>query len=274
MAPYSNSYCPKAIKLGEGGFGAVWKCGSPTDESFHSAHPIVAVKRIEDPDSSAEAEVDILKTLNHKNIIKFLDSFFDKTTKDLCIVMEYCDRGDITSYLPKINKDEHSVWRFVSTLSSALMYLHENNVIHRDIKPQNILCKSSGSSFTFKLADFGIAKLLNNTHRGQLYARTKIGTEIYMSPESLTAERYGKPSDIWSLGAVISAFCNGGKHLFTSQEAVTSWPGAKSSLDNTKYSIGLRQLTADMLCPTERMRPTAAKVNNEATSERQMDPAA
>ena len=129
----------------------------------------------------------------------------------------------------------------------------------------NILKKSGGrDGFVIKLADFGVAKLMNKIHYGQLYTTTGAGTVTYMSPEALKDhERYGKPSDIWSLGAVISFICNE-RHLFWNPMEVAKWPGDKSSLDEFKYSIDLRRLTADMLCPTPLTRPTASKIVSEA----------
>ena len=203
----------------------------------------------------------MLIQLFFSNIVRYLDSFHGKTTADLCIVMEFCDKGSLATLT--MNKSEESVWNFISAISRALAYIHSKGIIHRDIKPANILCKSLRSgNVKIKLADFGISKLLNKQHYGQFYTRSCIGTAIYMSPEavdSFQGSRYSYPSDIWSLGAVISFYCNEG-HLFRSVHAVKSWPGGKSSLDRGKYSLNLRQMTADMMNPLDTMRPTAAKI--------------
>ena len=140
----------------------------------------------------------------------------------------------------------------------ALEYIHYKGIIHRDIKPDNILCNFNPGGLSFlKLADFGIAKVMDRTHLGRQYARTQIGTPIYMSPEALKGERYGTSTDIWSLGATISYICNQGKHLCNTQEGIKNWPGGKSTLDRNKYCIEIRQLTADMMNPLGRLRPTA-----------------
>ena len=70
-------------------------------------------------------------------------------------------------------------------------------------------------------------------------------------------------SDMWSLGAVISFIANKGVHLFKSEQAVKKWPGGKSTLDRSAYSIELRQLTADLLSPTVISRPSAEKMHGE-----------
>ncbi len=166
-----------------------------------------------------------------------------------------------------MSKDEPCVWRTLAHLASALEYLHGRRprpVLHRDIKPDNILGRTtSNGNLVWKLADFGIARLLNQRRAAQYYARTCVGTVIYMAPEvfsDATGASYGTPADVWSLGAVASFYCSDGKHLFRSETAVRRWGGGKSSLDRGRYSIGLRQAVADMLCPNPALRPSAAKV--------------
>lgn len=266
----------KLAHLGQGGFGTVSKCETPSDQPFQNEHPVVAIKRFEAHNVdklNADHEVEVLKKLDHTGIVKYLTSFRDQSTQDLCIVMELCDRGDLTSYITT-DMAEYKVWRFVGHISRALNYVHGQGIIHRDIKPANILCKSVGDKFTFKLADFGIAKLMTKTHLGALYTiGMGTGTPIYCSPEALNydGQRLGKPTDIWSFGAVISAYCNKGTHLFRDERTVKKWPGAKSTLDNQKYSIELRQLTADMMCPEEKSRPTAAQISEEAGKDGRQD---
>ena len=151
----------------------------------------------------------------------------------------------------------------------ALEYIHYKGIIHRDIKPDNILCDFNGVQAdcglglwtNLKLADFGIAKVMNRAHLGRQYARTQIGTPIYMSSEALKGERYGTSTDIWSLGATISYVCNQGKHLFNTQEAIKNWPGGRSTLDRNKYCIEIRQLTADMMNPLERLRAGSCAID-------------
>ena len=79
----------KISKLGEGGFGSVWKVKTPKDTWFYEDHPIVALKTIKNQDAKAIEEVEILKILDDCTIIKYLDSFICKNSGDLCIVMEY-----------------------------------------------------------------------------------------------------------------------------------------------------------------------------------------
>ena len=107
-------------------------------------------------------------------------------------------------------------------------YLHNferGKILHRDLKPDNILGVKAGPSITWKLADFGIAKLLVRERLSQMYAKTVVGTPIYMAPEVLRGERYADAADIWSLGAIMSFYCNRGAHLFCNILKVRDWPG-------------------------------------------------
>ncbi len=146
--------------------------------------------------------------------------------------------------------------------------------MHRDIKPDNILGKTSehaldGSSLiTWKLADFGIAKLLNKKRLESYYAQTFAGTEIYMAPEVMDTRvsvnnRYGLSADIWSVGAVMHFYCSNGKHLFKSEDDVWNWRGGYSRRLNQsqqQYSNSLHGLVSSMLDPYQDGRPSASYV--------------
>ena len=143
-------------------------------------------------------------------------------------------------------------------MADALSYLHNfdgNKILHRDLKSDNILGVHKDGEWLWKLADFGVSKVVDQS---KLYANTKAGTIIYMAPEVFKEERYSDTADIWSLGAVMSFYCNGGTHLFSSVKKVLDWPGGRSSLPS-HYNIHLRNLVASMLHPDRHCRPNAKK---------------
>jgi serine/threonine protein kinase len=175
-------------ELGRGSFGAVHLAiEKGTGKKF-------AIKKVENCDpNTTDPEVGILKKIKHNYIIQYVESFHSQDGI-LCIVMEYADRGTMESGVigGKANTTECHVWRLLGQLSGALDYLHKlkpAHVLHRDLKPVNILglnvwnTGKNKNEVAWKIADFGIAKLLTMNAQGAYYAQSCIGTRIYMAPE-------------------------------------------------------------------------------------------
>ena len=249
--------------MGEGGFGSVWKMRTPPSMQFFKSHPIVALKRINNANEKAIQEVEILKKCDHMNIVKYLSSYFDQSTKELCIYMEFCGNGTLKDHVESNQNfgTESDVCKLIQQLSSALEYIHKKDIAHRDLKPPNILCENTeNGAINFKLADFGIAKVMTMTENGKLVTTTVCGTPTYMSPEMIRDHKYGISTDVWSLGVVISFVCNNGKHLFTSKSDVMEWDGSKNPIDERKYSTYLCKLITNIMNPIEDNRLTANQI--------------
>ena len=91
-----------------------------------------------------------------------------------------------------------------SIIADAISYLHGKNILHRDLKPENILAKScQGGEIKLKICDFGVAKLLNQKVGNMYYTRDWAGTPVYMAPEVVDKQAYGRSADFWSLGVVV-----------------------------------------------------------------------
>ena len=141
-----------------------------------------------------------MQQLNHCYVIKYLESFVKD--KEVCIVMEYAEQGDLDKYLEKRKaegrplSEEQAIEWFIQ-LALGLKYIHEKKIVHRDLKPDNIFITSNNE---LKIGDFGISKLMNETFD---LAKTKIGTPFIMAPEIWENMRYNQKSDIWSLGCVL-----------------------------------------------------------------------
>jgi serine/threonine protein kinase len=175
-------------ELGRGGFGSVHLAiEKQTRKKF-------AIKKVENCDpTTTDPEVAILKQINHNFIIQYVEAFYSQDGK-LCIIMEYADRGAMESdvFGRKANTAEFAVWRVLGQMSHALDYQHKlkpAHVLHRDLKPVNILglnvwnTEKNENEVAWKIADFGIAKLLTMNAQGAYYAQTLAGTPIYMAPE-------------------------------------------------------------------------------------------
>ena len=154
--------------------------------------------------NSVQNEADILSSLNNKYVVKFYTSF--KRNQNIYIIMEYCDNGDLCTFLNQIKKQrkpnnefylkENFVWKLFIQMSIGLYYIHSKKIIHRDIKTLNIFLTKKLDA---KIGDLGVAKILENTK----HAMTFIGTPYYVSPEMCRNKPYNEKSDIWALGCIL-----------------------------------------------------------------------
>merc|ERR1712130_277720 len=230
----------------------------------------------------------MLESVKHKHIIKYIRTFTEDNR--LNIVMEYADRGSLTQMVRKavgdpemLNLfDEQNIWRFLHQMSSALDYLHSHKprrILHRDLKPDNILAVSSSNfapNFQFKLADFGLAKLLTADAKGEHYASTRCGTPRYMAPEVTSNWRkYSFGADIFSLGCILAFYANQGKHLFYSQEEINKWQGIMDEVNDVvmepgRHSADLVEIVGKMLRLEQKERPSAKEIMQQCTQTRML----
>ena len=147
-------------------------------------------------------ETTILKHLNHNNVVKFYESF--ESNNHILIIMEYISCGDLLTFVRKRSKLSENVARYIfKQIIEALNYIHSNNIIHRDIKLDNILIDLNN---TIKICDFGVSKKFNNNET----IFDQCGTPAYIAPEILKNEGFQGPSaDIWSAGIVLYAIVQG-----------------------------------------------------------------
>ena len=218
-----------------------------------------AVKVIENPDKLAIQELLILMLSNHPNIIRCFGHI--PNNRSLIILMEFADQGALCTQT--LRWPEEEVWKFIFQIANGLAYTHMGGIIHRDIKPGNILCVSGDNNQPlFKIADFGLSRFVNDVTKDNHYANTYAGTYCYMAPEVLNGLRYTSNADIWSFGAVISYVCNG-SHLFESNDHVRQQNGMMDPLPS-HYSLNLRGLVARMLNVNSEQRPNALEICVEA----------
>ncbi|KAE8453022.1 hypothetical protein EG329_012209 [Mollisiaceae sp. DMI_Dod_QoI] len=188
--------------LGKGAFGSVYKAFNwGTGEA-------VAVKQIKLGDlpkselRNIEAEIDLLKNLNHDNIVKYLG--FVKSSDCLNIILEYCENGSLHSICKSYGKfPENLVGVYMGQILLGLQYLHDQGVIHRDIKGANILTTKDGK---VKLADFGVS---TSTLSGADKEAQVVGTPYWMAPEIIQLSGATPASDIWSLGCTVIELLEG-----------------------------------------------------------------
>lgn len=188
--------------LGRGAFATVRLVRKKVDNEY------LVVKRFHVPMNELSLkerlevaqEVKLLAHLSHTNIIRFVDNFVEKGI--MHIVMEYCPGGTLDKKI--IMRDgelleENQIWEWFVQIVLALKYVHAHNVLHRDLKTQNIML-GGPQQRTIKLGDFGIAKILGT--QGDM-ANTMVGTPHYLSPELCQGQVYDQKSDVWALGCVL-----------------------------------------------------------------------
>ncbi|KAJ1728146.1 Protein kinase of the Mitotic Exit Network, partial [Coemansia sp. Benny D160-2] len=166
---------------------------------------VVAIKQIRkegfssyDEIEVARKEIDVLRDLNHRNIVKYIG--YEQTEQELDIILEYCEGGSLQNILRKFSKfPENLVGVYVAQILDGLSYLHNNAILHRDIKPGNILLLKDG---VVKLADFGVARIQNGLD-------TVVGSPYWIAPEVLQLKGATAASDIWSLGCTIVQLVDG-----------------------------------------------------------------
>ncbi|KAF9244835.1 hypothetical protein DTO013E5_9010 [Penicillium roqueforti] len=186
--------------LGKGAFGSVYRALNwNTGET-------VAVKQIKLTDLPKSElrvimlEIDLLKNLDHPNIVKYHG--FVKSVETLNIILEYCENGSLHSIAKNFGRfPENLVGLYMSQVLHGLLYLHEQGVIHRDIKGANILTTKEG---LVKLADFGVASRTTGLSESSV-----VGTPYWMAPEVIELSGATTASDIWSLGCTVIELLEG-----------------------------------------------------------------
>ncbi|XP_005390813.1 PREDICTED: mitogen-activated protein kinase kinase kinase 19 isoform X2 [Chinchilla lanigera] len=197
--------------LGKGAYGTVY-CG------LTSQGQLVAVKQValDTSDKLAtereyrklQEEVDLLKALKHVNIVAYLGTCLEENV--VSIFMEFVPGGSISSIISRFGPlPEMVVCKYTKQILQGVAYLHENCVVHRDIKGNNVMLMPTG---IIKLIDFGCAKRLawaglNGTHSDML--KSMHGTPYWMAPEVINESGYGRKSDIWSIGCTVFEMATG-----------------------------------------------------------------
>ena len=165
-------------------------------KSFNKKKNIFSISKIKN-------EVKIMSKLRkHNNIVKLFELF--ETEDHYCLVMENIVGGNLLNAINKMNKIPENLAKIIfKQLIKTLQYIHSNGIVHRDIKPDNILLDLDN---TIKICDFGVSKIISE---GQLI-RDSCGTPAFVAPEILLDYPYDPfPTDIWSSGVVLYAMTTG-----------------------------------------------------------------
>jgi serine/threonine-protein kinase ULK/ATG1 len=218
---------------------------------WHARHRVhgteVAIKEIvtgrlnKKLQESLMSEIVILKQINHPNIIRLHDII--EETGRIHLVLEFCRGGDLSMYIQQRQGrvPEATAKYFMHQLAAGLQILRDNNLIHRDLKPQNLLLSANSDNAVLKIADFGFARSLQP--RG--LAETLCGSPLYMAPEIMLLQKYDAKADLWSVGAILFQLVTG-KTPFTGSNQIQLLQNIVKSTD-LQFPPDKRNLSSDCI---------------------------
>ena len=239
-------------KLGQGGFGAVYLISRKSDglELVMKKPLLESGVKMEE----VQQEAEMMARLKHPHIVRLIETYEEVSNEGnaLIIITEFVDGGDLRQRLKRDANGlpPHDVKRIFGQSLEALKYVHSRNVLHRDLKPDNILLTSGGAS---KLADLGLATQLKATQQNQ--AQTVCGTPVYMAPEVLDGKRYAYKADMFSMGCILYEMCTG-KLCFKSPGSIV-----KNEIPND-IPGWCRSLVVELLSNDPNRRPDAERAMN------------
>ena len=193
--------------IGTGSFGIVFLVKRHLDNKKYALKRVKLSKLTNKEKINSLNEIRFLASLSHQNIIGYKESFFEDNSDTLNLVLEYADDGDLQSkifYHKKLKCyfKEKIIWSYFIQMVKGLKILHDNNLIHRDLKSANIFLMKNGIC---KLGDLNITKLYKDDYLN--LKNSQMGTPCYAAPEIWNDKGYSFKSDIWSLGCILYELC-------------------------------------------------------------------
>eukprot|EP00055_Hartaetosiga_balthica_P013944 m.74011 g.74011 ORF g.74011 m.74011 type:complete len:1372 (-) comp8436_c0_seq1:783-4898(-) len=251
-------------RIGKGAEGSVWLVSHPYFEDNLVLKKIWIGSRSE----KSLGEARILKKLKHKHVIKYYASFYDSPNEHLFIITDFCSGGNLDDRIRQTRDEgnrfsEGQVMEWFGQILLAMNYIHENRILHRDLKTANIFLTGSN---IIKVGDFGIAAQLENSCDMR---RTCVGSPYYMSPEVCQDIPYNSKSDIWAMGCVLYEMCalsqafSGSNLLFL----VTKICSCKYEPLPDGFSPELHDLIQALLQSNPEQRPSASMLIQDLSLE-------
>ncbi|XP_042565507.1 interferon-induced, double-stranded RNA-activated protein kinase [Clupea harengus] len=262
-------------RIGKGGFGRVFKARNVVEDAYFAVKIVKSTEK-------ASREVRALARLEHPNIVRYHNSWIDNiacgnggcdssstpdsesnsTTEFLYIRMELCESNTLSTWIKERNKhpdpDPHrrpDALDITKQIVKAVVYIHSQQLIHRDLKPTNIMFGRNGE---VKIGDFGLVTAADSDNDESLLERTKrTGTVVYMSPEQMNQSSYDRKVDIFSLGLIYfellwKMFTKVEKYKILDDVRKNTFP--QEFCDQFSFE---HKLIERMLCPDALERPDA-----------------
>ena len=189
-----KDYVVSRKRIGKGSFSTIYKAFRTKDNREYAIKEIIIDKK--SIKSTVKREFLVLKKLDHPNIVKLHDLIIDTSYNNIYFVFDYFKMGDLAKFLNNKPLKEKYCKKYSKQLATGLKYLYDNNILHRDLKPQNILLTDD---LNIKIADFGFARKVDKN----MLLNTLCGSPMYMAPEIINKQDYSIKSDLWSVGIII-----------------------------------------------------------------------
>ncbi|KAG5270323.1 hypothetical protein AALO_G00191360 [Alosa alosa] len=208
-------------KLGQGSFGVVCEATHKETQKKWAIKKVNKEKAGSSGVKLLEREVSILKRVNHEHIIHLEEVF--ETPKRMYLVTELCEGGELKELLQKRQRfKEEDARHIISSLAQAIVYLHKKDIVHRDLKLENILVKSyhhgdDNNTVNIKVTDFGLSVQKGGVGSENMLQAT-CGTPIYMAPEVINGHEYSQQCDVWSIGVIMYLLLSGEPPFMSSLE--------------------------------------------------------
>ena len=196
-------------RLGGGAFGDTYRKKARYADGVGASRfavKVFSVEKMEDlqiREEDVRREASTLGMLRHKNIIRYFGLV--ETDDEMAIVMELALGGSVANFIAKranaLGAETRELFEILVQTADALDYIHSQGIVHRDIKPENVLLAHAEGPVCIKLADFGVAAVLNTVAGSALMSKT--GTLPYFSPERGNEQAYGAMADMWALGVML-----------------------------------------------------------------------
>ena len=198
--------------LGEGGYGKVYKVKHKLTGQYRAMKIIKCRSSSKNHEKQISNEIEILKSLDHPNILKVYEFFCNRKT--FFIINELCTGGELFDKIIEVKHFSESVAaNIMRQIFSAIAFCHSQGVIHRDLKPENILIERQSEKhleyFHIKIIDFGTCEILKNNKM----LKEQIGTSFYIAPDVLKNE-YNEKCDLWSCGVIMYILLCGSPPFF------------------------------------------------------------
>jgi len=200
---FDEMYYIQHETVGSGAFAKVRKVSRKRDRYEFALKIIKKKGRSKEELERFEREICILSKLRHRNVVQLIN--WSQTTKRIFMVQTLCNGGDVFQrLLDQKTLNEKETANVVRRVAEGLKYIHDNNIVHRDIKPDNLMFVSQDPLSNVMIIDFGLAAYCNNA---PLW--TPCGSAHYVAPEVLSSKGYGCKADMWSLGVITYMLLSG-----------------------------------------------------------------